>query len=514
MQENNSIPQQIISFFKNKFDIFKNKLLPNPTSPIQTNVRTSTPKTSNSSIYISSFNINHHNNIKVHETKIQPDTITINTTMTTTITTIHNNQPKVEPNSEPNSEPNVEPNSEPNVEPKVEPKVEPNSVPIQSIYTQYIDYSKYSNNIISSLIHNIIDDIELQDYVSNKQKNEKYLHECVNFYDNQLDYSHLCNTLSSNIFNEFEEIVNNILTPNPDYLIKLYQLKIYQDDLINMHTRYGVFQTNNFIIKIDDQSDIFASELELVYRIGKGIIYPYNIVLPYYVNIAKKNKDKNRKKIKIMHFSIQPRIKNTIALHKWINLSDNRFYNVTYYIKMCITISKSILFIHSHNIVHGDIKPDNILIELSTNTPYIIDFGLSGIHALSQGTGGTRPFCSPETNNTSNIKDDTYTWTKNNKKHDLWSIAFIFSTIIIFKKSYNYYSDYPDNYFTDNKYVNSYFLNRIPLQFREPFILVLSKKSDINLSNFISLLEDALTPPCLPDLLYLSHHHSEAPVPV
>ena len=95
MQENNSIPQQIISFFKNKFDIFKNKLLPNPTSPIQTNVRTSTPKTSNSSIYISSFNINHHNNIKVHETKIQPDTITITTTMTTTITTIHNNQPKV-----------------------------------------------------------------------------------------------------------------------------------------------------------------------------------------------------------------------------------------------------------------------------------------------------------------------------------------------------------------------------------------------------------------------------------
>ena len=493
MQENNSIPHQIISFFKNKFDIFKNKLLPKPTSPMQTTVLTSTPKPTSSSIYISLFNISHQNNIKVHETKIQPDTITITTTMTT-VTTIQNTQSK-------------------EVDTKSEPKVEPNAQPIQSTYKQYIDCSKYTNNIISSLIDNIIDDTELQDYISNKQKNEKYLDECVKFYSNQLDYSHLNNTLSSNIFNEFEEIVNNILTPNPDYLINLYQLKIYQDDLINMHTRYGVFQTNNFIIKIDDQSDIFASELELVYRIGKGIIYPYNIVLPYYVNIAKKNKDKNRKKIKVMHFSIQPRIKNTIALHKWVNLSDNRFYNVTYYIKMCITISKSILFIHSHNIVHGDIKPDNILIELSSNTPYIIDFGLSGIHALSQGTGGTRPFCYPETNNTSNSKDDTYTWTKNNKKHDLWSIAFIFSTIIIFKKSYNYYSDYPDNYFTDNKYVNPYFLNRIPLQFREAFILVLSKKSDINLSNFISLLEDALTLPCLPDLLYPSHYRSVAPAP-
>ena len=501
MQENNSIPlQKIISFFKNKFDIFKNKLLLKPTAttapnattattaPTQTCVHNSTSSPSNSSIYISSININHHNNIEVVETKIKPDIITITTTMTT-VTTIHNAQPKEAEAAEPKAEP-----------PQFQPTV-----------TQYIDYSKYNHNIISSLIDNIIDNIELQDYISNKQNNEKYLQECVDFYDDQQDYSNLRDTLSSDVFTEFEQIVTNILTPDHDYLINLYQLKIYQDDLINMHTRYGVFQTNNFIIKIDDQSDIFASELELMYRIGKGVIYPYNIVLPYYVHIVKKNKDKNRKKIKIMHFSIQPRIKHTIALHKWINLYDNRFYNVEYYIKMCITISKSILFIHSHNLVHGDIKPDNILIELSSSTPYIIDFGLTGIHALSQGTGGTRPFCCPETNNTSDNKDNTYTWTKNNKQHDLWSIAFIFSTIIIFKKSYNYYSDYPRGYFTDNKYVNIQFLNRIPLPFREAFVLVLSKKSDINLSNFISLLEYALTLPSLPDLLSLSRYHSDAP---
>jgi serine/threonine protein kinase len=159
---------------------------------------------------------------------------------------------------------------------------------------------------------------------------------------------------------------------------------------------------------------------------------------------------------------------------------------------MCINISKSILFIHSHDLVHGDIKPDNILIEKYTNIPYIIDFGLSGINQLSQGTGGTRPFCCPETNNISDTKDDEYLWTKNNKQYDLWSIAFIFSTIIIFKDSYNYYSNYPHGYFTKDKYVNSYYLQRIPLAFREPFMLVLCRKSDINLSNFIRLLEDAL----------------------
>jgi serine/threonine protein kinase len=159
---------------------------------------------------------------------------------------------------------------------------------------------------------------------------------------------------------------------------------------------------------------------------------------------------------------------------------------------MCIAISKSILFIHSHNIVHGDIKPDNILVNISDNTPYIIDFGLSGIHSLSQGTGGTRPFCCPETKNTSFNNDAGYIWTKNKKHYDLWSIAFIFSSIIIFKKAYNYYDDYPDNYFTTDKYINPHFLNRIPLPFRDPFILVLSQKSEINLSQFIRLLEDSI----------------------
>ena len=164
--------------------------------------------------------------------------------------------------------------------------------------------------------------------------------------------------------------------------------------------------------------------------IGKCIIYPYNIVLPYYIHNAENYENKNRDSY--MSFSIQPRIKNTISLHRWIQKIENRFYDITYYIKLCITISKSILFIHSHGLVHGDIKPDNILIELSTNIPYIIDFGLTGIHSVSHGTGGTRPFCCPETGNTTSRDNGDYIWSKNKKNYDLWSIAFIFSAIIIF----------------------------------------------------------------------------------
>ena len=146
---------------------------------------------------------------------------------------------------------------------------------------------------------------------------------------------------------------------------------------------------------------------------------------------------------------------------------------------------------HSYEIVHGDIKPDNILIDINTNVPYIIDFGLSGIHGISYGSGGTKPFCCPETKNI-NDNINTYKWTNNNKQYDLWSIAFIFASIIIFKNVYNTYYEYPIRYFNSDKYLSLLYLYRIPIKYRDIFVLVLSKKTDIDLANFIQLLEQAL----------------------
>lgn len=476
--------QKFISFFKNKFHIFKNKLLPNP-SPHSTTISvvnsasiyTTDPHkninmsehNNNNPIYTTSVNIKHNNNnnnnnIDSSGTNMHHDTITVTTTTTTTITTIHNTHPSMANYKYINTNANA----------------------------NTIDYTKYTDNIVSSLIDTMIDDIDVDHYLSNN-KNKKYLQTIYDFYDKQHEYSHLQHTLTHDVFNEFEEIVTNILVPDPVYLKNLYQLKKYSGDLSNINTRYGVFETNNFVIKIDDEYDIFTPELELMSRIGNGIIPSYNIVLPYFVHIITENRGKKYRNTKNMHFSIQPRIKNTLCLRKWINMPKNRFYPISYYVKMCITISKSILFMHSHNIVHGDIKPDNILIDKFNHTPYIIDFGLSGLHNLSKGSGGTQPFCCPETSNCSFNNSETYTWTTNKKQYDLWSLAFIFSTIIIFKNSYNYYLDYPHNYFTNDYYVNLHFLYRIPIEFREPFILVLSKKSDINLSNFIQLLEHSLT---------------------
>lgn len=450
-ESNISIPK-IMSFFKNKFNIFKNKSQSNsicsasipdtviPVATITTQIpitKSTSPHNNNNPIYMTSTNIKHTSNIV------------------------------------------------------------PLKVRYESTYT--LDYFKYTNSIVSSILDDIIYDIEVENSSIYNKKNKIYLQKIYDFYHSQQEYSHLQDIFTPDVFSEFEQIINNILLQNPIYLKNLYQLKKYSGDLSDITIRYGVFETNNFIVKIDDEHDVFIPDLELMSRIGNGIVTPYNIVLPYFVRIVNQNKNKQNKnntenkETKHMHFSIQPRIKNTLSLRTWINLLSNRNYATSYYIQQCITISKSILFMHSHNIVHGDVKPDNILIDISTHRPYIIDFGLSGLHNSSQGTGGTQPFCCPETKNCSFTNSDTYVWTTNKKEYDLWSIAFIFSTIIIFKKSYTFYSDYPRSYFTEDYYINMFFLNRIPIHFREPFILVLSKKSDINLSNFIQLLENSLT---------------------
>ena len=331
----------------------------------------------------------------------------------------------------------------------------------------------------------MIDTIQYDENLISKYKNKSYTQQIVNFYNTQLNYSLLKPMFDSVIYDEFCNIISNILNENTAFLINLKMLKQYTNDLIKPYIRYGVFKTKNFVIKIDDSTDIFNPELEIMYSLGHKILYNYNIVIPQYIYFVPPEKNNT------MNFSIQPLIQNSLPLYRWMRSHVYRQTPVENYIKMCISVSKSILFMHSNDIVHGDIKPDNILIDIDTNTPYIIDFGLSGIHGISYGTGGTKPFCCPETKNI-NDTIDTYIWTKNNKQYDLWSIAFIFASIIVFKNVYNNYCEYPVNYFTSNKYISLTYLYRIPIKYRDIFILVLSKKTDIDLSNFIQLLEDAM----------------------
>ena len=197
-------------------------------------------------------------------------------------------------------------------------------------------------------------------------------------------------------------------------------------------------------------------------------------------------------------FSIQPRIVDSLTIYDWMKVISNRRLDINIYISICIGLSRSISFLHSKDFVHGDIKPGNILIQNVTNIPYIIDFGLCGINGVSEGTGGTKPYCNPKTLNVYNDKEDSYEWTKNCKNNDLWSISLLFATIIIFRYCYNLYADYPFDFFDSERYVTNKYIQYIPFQFREAFQLVLINpkhrinNKQINIRKFINLLESGL----------------------
>ena len=381
----------------------------------------------------------------------------------------------------------IEMKIETKTETKIETKTEDNKIINHNLETDSHDNDL--NMIHASFaVNNIIDKIVTNTYGS-CYKNT-YVTEISDFYIHNLNYSSFQNVMTTTHYSELAKYIEDILHNRLDVTYNLRSIKLYDNDLSYCSYRAGVFKTDNFIIKIDTDSFNFRNEIVGMYNLGKGLIEEHSIVLPYYVHFSSKKK-------KNISLSIQPRIHNTISLRDWMLIYANQCVDIEFYIRMCAHISKSIQFINSKHLVHGDIKPDNIIIEYTTNRPYIIDFGLCGLHDLSEGTGGTKPFCHPETLNINESDKDNneYNWIKNTKNNDLWSISFIFATILIFRKCYVYYKDYPKDYFNDDKYVSINYLNYIPDKFRAPFVYVLTKSEtdvSIDIQSFISLLEKAL----------------------
>jgi len=212
-----------------------------------------------------------------------------------------------------------------------------------------------------------------------------------------------------------------------------------------------------------DNSQI-CSEYYVVNRLLKhghmvGIDNEHHVIVPACVQLKSIEKIPHDARTIFHHisYSIQPILTHSRTLDTWFKTV---FIPPTtaQIMRLCIQMAEALTHLHAHNIVHGDIKPGNTLIRdvrwepdssSGEETLYLIDFGMSGSPGTGDGTGGTKPFCAPETGNgfNPNIDMETYNWTKLQKPHDVWSFALMFFTLIVLRKCTAYPKDYPSDFF-------------------------------------------------------------------
>ena len=333
---------------------------------------------------------------------------------------------------------------------------------------------------------------------------------------------------------KIEEAIHNIPAASDIMKIKLKLLYIIVANNIyknlfeekkhycSTHTKHyiGVFRYNDYIIRIDDTPYSFINESDVVRASSTKLHDNNNIICPFliYTNIRRNSKNEicdclsktcqckyddydhstalttehtginvskisyNKLRQNTISFSIQHYVKDTVSMYNWIkdnigNNMYNRFSSIQHPFFIHLFHQCALLLREIHNtssVVHGDIKPDNILIrehaDFNINHPercknftvYLIDFGLSGIHNVGVGTGGTIPYCHPEFKNIIDTdRSSKYNWKTMNKKHDVWSLGISFITMYIYRDFYNYYHKYPDYFFTKDGYVSSLIIDVI-----------------------------------------------------
>ena len=279
----------------------------------------------------------------------------------------------------------------------------------------------------------------------------------------------------------------------PELQIDVSDMNVFDHpQMFNMYRRLshmvGMFRINDFMVRVEhafDNSQIESEhfvvsqimkpdhKLDLVH--GRGIDHAHHIVIPVHVHLNSicKIPASERTLFHLISYSIQPILTHSRTLDTWFKTV---FIPPTtaQIMRLCIQMAEALTYLHAHNIVHGDIKPGNTLIRdfnwetdssSGDETLYLIDFGMSGSPGTGDGTGGTKPFCAPETGNgfNPNIDMDTYTWTKTQKHHDVWSFALMFFTLIVLRKSTAYPKDYPSDFFDVERdgHINPVYFDKI-----------------------------------------------------
>jgi len=301
-------------------------------------------------------------------------------------------------------------------------------------------------------------------------------------------------TVRSYAFNK-DDIVHIVAKTKrrPTLEIDVSDVDIYDHPQIfrmhrNMQLIIGMHRTSHFMVRVEHAFDNtqICSEHFVVSRVmnienksvmvaGCGIDSVHHIVLPIHVQLKNISSVPVHMRTIFHHisYSIQPIVFNSQTLDSW--LKHEAHPTSAQIMHLCIQLAEAVHYLHEFNIVHGDIKPGNILVKknidkslpsLPSLSLYLIDFGMSGDAGTSDGTGGTIPFCAPETGNGVNStkngnNDDIYKWTKVQKQHDIWSMGLMFFTLFVFKKLYLFPKQYPSDFFDLTGHINTMYFDKL-----------------------------------------------------
>ena len=242
--------------------------------------------------------------------------------------------------------------------------------------------------------------------------------------------------------------------------------------LHNMRKMVGMFHVRDFMVRVEhafDNSQI-RSERYAMSRLAPaaGIDHANHVVVPIHIqmNSIENVPPTARTPFHHISYSIQPVVANSRTVDSWYRHTRPPRATV---MALCKQMAEALVHLHAHNIVHGDIKPGNTLIQIPPNGGparlYIIDFGMSGAHDGSESTGGTKPYCAPETGNGCNSKTredmGSYHWTQTRMENDMWSFGLMFFTMMALHRCIYHPNEYPADFFNDDGHINAFYFDNI-----------------------------------------------------
>src|SRR3990167_2298011 len=153
------------------------------------------------------------------------------------------------------------------------------------------------------------------------------------------------------------------------------------------------------------QIELFENELEILKRLC-DCDYAVRVVESFYL------KDMGILILEEMPFDLMTLIeKGALKLEEYLEI----------FKQVCLAVKE----LHSRNVVHLDIKPENILVSADYKTVRICDFGCSKItnpRGFVSSSVGTLMYCSPEGLSCTSHFDG--------KKADIWSLGILYHVLI------------------------------------------------------------------------------------